>query len=274
MKCAIRSIIRDWVPPIVRKTVNRIFTSRNVYTGDYNSWGEASSLCVGYNDERILTKALDSTLRVQSGEAVFERDSVLFDEIQYSWPLLSGLMLGAAKNSGKVSVLDFGGSLGSSYFQCQKFLSELPEVEWAVVEQRNFVKVGKVHISSKEISFFETIDECGASLRPNVALLSSTLQYIQDPVAVLQKVSLLDVNTIIIDRTPFSFDNKAAIVIQHVPPEIYPASYPMHILLEEDLLRVLGQEWRVVERFISPEGFDLSSEGHKFTFNSLILARV
>lgn len=35
---------------------------------------------------------LEATLKVKRGEAVFERDSVLFDEIQYSWPVTAALI--------------------------------------------------------------------------------------------------------------------------------------------------------------------------------------
>ena len=45
---------------------------------------------------------------MKNGEAVYERDSVLFDEIQYSWGLLAGLQKAALENDGKLCVLDFG----------------------------------------------------------------------------------------------------------------------------------------------------------------------
>ena len=62
--------------------------------------------------------------KVKNGEAVYERDSVLFDEIQYSWGLLAGLEKAALEHDGKLCVLDFGGSLGSTYYQNKQF-SEL-----------------------------------------------------------------------------------------------------------------------------------------------------
>jgi len=47
---------------------------------------EAMELSTGYDSERILGKVRDSLLKVKRGEAVYERDSVLFDKVQYSWP--------------------------------------------------------------------------------------------------------------------------------------------------------------------------------------------
>jgi putative methyltransferase (TIGR04325 family) len=69
----------------------------------------------GYDSEIILEKTRDALLKVKNGEAAYERDSVLFDEIQYAWPLLTSLMWVAAQAKGILNVLDFGGSLGTTY---------------------------------------------------------------------------------------------------------------------------------------------------------------
>ena len=45
-------------------------------------------------------------MKVKKGEAVYERDSMIFDQIEYSWPVLFGLMWAAAQNSGYLKVLD------------------------------------------------------------------------------------------------------------------------------------------------------------------------
>ena len=61
-----------------------------------------------------LRKYFPLPWKVKNGETVYERDSVIFDQIEYSWPVLTGLMCAAAQNSGCLKVLDFGCSLGSS----------------------------------------------------------------------------------------------------------------------------------------------------------------
>ena len=82
------------------------------FEGSYSTWQEADALCNGYDNMDILEKVLSATLKVKNGEAVYERDSVIFDQIEYSWPILTGLMCAAAQNSGCLKVLDFGSSLG------------------------------------------------------------------------------------------------------------------------------------------------------------------
>jgi putative methyltransferase (TIGR04325 family) len=81
--------------------------------------------------------------RVRDGECAYERDGVVFEEVQLSFPVLAGLLRASAADAGRLAVIDFGGALGSSYYQCRKFLSLLPDLAWAVVEQENFVRCGR-----------------------------------------------------------------------------------------------------------------------------------
>src|SRR3954462_15124415 len=113
------------------------------WSGHYKNWQEALSLTKGYDASAILEKVKSAVLKVKNGEAVYERDSVLFDKIEYSWPLLSALLWIALKKINELSVVDFGGSLGSSYFQNKMYLRTLKKLRWNVVEQKNFVEAGQ-----------------------------------------------------------------------------------------------------------------------------------
>ena len=84
------------------------------FEGSYSTWQEADALSNVYGNMDILEKVLSSTMKVKNGEAVYERDSVIFYQIEYSWPVLTGLMCVVAQNSGCLKVLNFGCSLGSS----------------------------------------------------------------------------------------------------------------------------------------------------------------
>ena len=110
-------------------------------------------------------------------------------------------MRAAALNRGVLNVLDFGGALGSSYFQNRKFLVGLPRVSWNVVEQPHFVDAGRVYIQDETLRFYKDLDECLIQTSPNVIILSSVLQYIQNPFGLLQTLCSLGAETLIIDRT-------------------------------------------------------------------------
>jgi putative methyltransferase (TIGR04325 family) len=247
---SISPLVKNWLPPALLRVARHLRVKGIRFEGDYKTWEEAAKLCTGYDADSILDKVLEATLKVKRGEAVFERDSVLFDEIQYSWPVTAALMWAAARNNGELHVLDFGGSLGSSYFQNKKFLSQLREISWTVVEQRKFVGIGKIQISDSVLDFSSTIDECYTNLSPNLALLSSVLQYLSNPFAVLESLAQRKIGLIVVDRTPFSNDKIERIKIQHVPKNIYSASYPCWFFSRDNFVqKMISLNYHLVESF-------------------------
>jgi len=200
--------------------------STHLWSGDYKSWEEVEEIAEGYNSDVILEKCKTALLKVKNGDAVYERDSVLFDQIQYSWPLLAGLQRAASENNGKLCVLDFGGSLGSSYYQNKDFLNTLSVLQWCVVEQKNFVDCGKKYFQDEELRFYPTVEECIFKYKPNVLILSSVLQYLEKPYEWIEKFVALKIPYIIIDRTTFVKSERDILTIQNVPEHIYQASYP------------------------------------------------
>lgn len=269
----IKSLARDWLPPVVTRALRKVHGVGIRFEGEFSTWEEAAARCSGYDAEHILAKVLDTTLKVKRGEAAFERDSVLFDEIEYAWPVLAGLMWAAARNGGVLNVLDFGGALGSSYFQNRKFLQALPAVRWNVVEQAHYVQAGQEHIQDEYLRFYTTIDACLTENQPNVILLSSVLQYLPDPASVFQLLTAVRANTLILDRTCYANDGvKPIIKIQTVPSKIYAASYPCRFFNEHELIRDLNSRgYSLLETFPSLDKLDDSAtwKGHIFTLETL-----
>lgn len=269
---SLRSAVLSWLPPILVKAIRWICWRGGIsFEGDFATWEQASACCTGYDAEGILAKVLEATLKVRRGEAAFERDSVVFDEIEYAWPVLAGLMWASARNGGCLNVLDFGGALGSSYFQNQKFLQTLPEVRWNIVEQAHYVDAGRANIQNDQLHFYKTIEECLIENQPNVVLLSSVLQYLKSPIDIIKKLSNAGAACLIIDRTPFSAHNKDKIFIQRVPPSIYAASYPMWVFSEQAFMNMLDTDWHLVASNLSTEGFVQSTERFEFSFQGLLL---
>lgn len=235
----IKSFIKQILPPIVVSALNRKQT-RNYYsgmwTGNYPDWATARSSCSGYDSPDILEKVRVSLLKVKKGEAVYERDSVLFYEKNYSWGLLTGLLQTAIVHDGKLCVLDYGGSLGSSYFQHRDILRCVSEVIWCVVEQPHFVKCGKQYFEDDFLKFFYSMEDCLKVCTPNVLLLSSVLQYLESPFDFIEQLVELQISHIIIDRTPFIDAPSSLITVQHVPETICRSSYPAWFFNEEKFI--------------------------------------
>jgi putative methyltransferase (TIGR04325 family) len=237
--------------------------------GNYSSWSAAKKHCSGYESESILEKVRFSQTIVKDGKAAYERDSVLFKKREYSYPLLSGLMWAAALNNGKLNVLDFGGSLGSTYFQNKLFLDTLESVHWCIVEQPGFVKIGLEQFSTGKLHFFKSVEECLESYSIDVVLLSSVLQYLEEPFKLLGIIKTSMIKIVIIDRTPFVSGNDR-IAIQRVNPSIYKASYPCWFFNEEKLVGYLEPEYELVLDFNALDRANISSEFKGFIFKLTI----
>src|SRR6478672_1545505 len=151
-----------------------------ICSGDYSTWPEALAASSGYLPE-FIERTRQAALRVKNGEAVYERDSVLFDEVQYSFPLLAGLLRAAIENEGRLTVFDFGGGFGTSYFQCRRFLKPLHNIRWLIVDQPTHVEYGLRDFQTDELRFFRTIPDVFAGHRPDVLLLSGVLPYVPSP---------------------------------------------------------------------------------------------
>lgn len=253
-----RRILHDCIPPVFFRIQRHLF-GKYGFRGDYGTWSEAAAVSGGYDSSHILAKVRDALLKVKSGEAVHERDSVLFDTVHYAWPLLAGLLWTASLHGNRLNVVDFGGSLGSSYFQNRKFLWHLSEVRWNVVEQEHFVECGKRHFEDGRLAFYRDLDECFREQHPKAIILSSVLQYLEHPYGLLEDVFSLGFEVIIIDRTPFLKKGSDRITVQKVPPEIYEASYPAWFFSEEKFLRHFSGKYELIADFDSLDRADIPS---------------
>ena len=209
------------------------------FTGDYASWDEAKSASDGYESAVILDRTTAALLKVKRGDAVYERDSVVLDQPEYPFPVIAALLRAAVVQGGRLSVLDFGGSLGSTYFQCRRFLIKAASVEWLVVEQAGHVARGRQLFEDNGLRFFESAGECVQKHRPNVLLLSGVLQCLPDPHAMLRSLLALQLPHLVIDRTAFLRGDRERLTVQAVPEWIYPASYPSWFLSESRLTQAI-----------------------------------
>ena len=224
-----KSLLKQLIPPILINysgSSNAKDSSSEAWQGNYKTWDEALNNCLGYDNTNILISCKKSLLQVKNGTAVYERDSVIFDEIQYAWPVLAALQKCSMENGGSLDVLDFGGSLGSTYYQNKEFLSSVNPLQWSIVEQEHFVDCGRKYFEDEQLKFYYTIEEVMAKHHPHVLILSSVLQYLEHPFEWIKKFIDLNIPNILIDRTGFISSGDSVLTIQNVPEEIYKASYP------------------------------------------------
>jgi putative methyltransferase (TIGR04325 family) len=199
----------------------------------------------------ILRRVRESTGKVRDGLAPYERDGVVFDRAHPSYPLIACLLRVALASQGRLRVIDFGGSLGTTYFQCREFLSDVREIRWCVVEQQNFVECGKTEFENLELRFEASL-ECAMELQgADVILLSSVLPYVADPYALMERVCERGAPWILLDRTPFFRGGSDCITVQHVPASIYgaPVKYPARFFGRDSIDALLGRKYRKCSEF-------------------------
>jgi putative methyltransferase (TIGR04325 family) len=227
------------------------------FTGDYKSWEDAQKHSTGYSAPEILEKTRAALLKVKAGEAEFERDSVAFNQVQHEFPLLAGLLRAATAANGRLSVLDFGGSLGSTYFQSRKFLSTVKDLRWSVVDQPTQVACGQKDFTNEQLQFYATVADCLSEQQPNVLLLSNVLQYLPKPYQFLQEIVGRKIPYVIVERIPFSRSGRDRLTVQHVPASIYKASYPAWFLSEPTFRAILEEKYDLVCDYPAGEAFEL-----------------
>ena len=227
------------------------------FTGDYKCWEDAEKVSTGYSAPEILEKTRAAVLKVKAGDAEFERDSVAFNSMQHEFPLLAGLLRVAAAAKGRLSVVDFGGSLGSTYFQSRKFLSIVEDLRWSVVDQPAQVACGQKDFANEQLHFYRTIADCLSEQQPNLLLLSNVIQYLPKPYQFLEDVITLKIPYIIIERTAFSWTGRDRLTVQHVPASIYNVSYPAWFLSERSLRAILENRYELVCEYPAGEAFHI-----------------
>jgi putative methyltransferase (TIGR04325 family) len=249
-----RAIVHALTPPIFLKAYQRICRERITFRGTYKTWQEARQHSSGYDADAILDRVRDATRKVRSGSAVCERDSVLFDTPLYPFPLIATLLRAAVEGNGRLTVLDFGGALGSSYYQCRDFLSGVRSLRWCVVEQPKFVACGKQEFQTDVVGFYENVESCVKEETPTVILMSGVLQCLPAPLEILNEISRIGAPFIIIDRTPVVLSGQQAISVQHVPPSIVRSSYPVWLFNEERLKAPLRGLYDEIATFATVDG--------------------
>jgi putative methyltransferase (TIGR04325 family) len=265
-----RDLVKSIVPPVLWRLGRQWVGHGLVFSGKPHDWVDACRMSTGYSSDVILQKVAHATREVAAGRAAFERDSILFEEPEFPFPVLAALLRAAALNGGRLDVLDFGGSLGSTYRQCRPFLEGLAHIAWRVIEQPTFVSLGQREFSTVELTFADSIDDIGV---PDVVLASSVLQYLERPDDVIGLLSRIGAKHMILDRTSFHGGERDRLCIQRVPKEIYPASYPCWIFARRRILALLDSDWRVLSDFPSSDGAFTTLDGLKFEFRGLLLER-
>ena len=212
----------------IKNLINSAFNRKIKFEGNYENWEQALKNSKGYNDNVIINKTINSFEKVLASKALYERDSFLFYKEKFDENLIKNLKKIFDKKGRKIYLCDYGGSLGSLYFQHKK-LFQNDFIEWNVLEQKAYVDYANNRVNISNLNFFSSFENILNQKKLDVILFSSVLQYLRSPYEILSKIIDRKIPDIIITRTPF-LQNAEKIMIQKVPKHIYKSSYPIRIL--------------------------------------------
>jgi putative methyltransferase (TIGR04325 family) len=243
------------------------------WSGKYSSWTQAQKECSGYDQENIFERVKAATLQVKAGKAVFERDSILFYKPEYNADFLKTLDLIAADNNNSLSIVDFGGSLGSVYHQYKSQLEKFEKVRWCIVEQAHFVEFGKRELETAQLKFCHTIKDCLRDQPANAILLSSVISYLENPYETLKRILENDFEYVIIDKTIFTNYKSDLLTKQVVPEAIYQASYPCWVLNLDKLVTFMSGHYKLQMAFDPYQNDEVLIDGKKAFFRALVFKK-
>jgi putative methyltransferase (TIGR04325 family) len=245
---------------------------------DYRlTWDKALLKSSGYQNQSILNKVLESTSYSIKDNSMIERDSVLIekDSVEYSYPLLFAFQLSLIENKDTLRIIDYGGALGSTYFQYKPFFPPDTKIEWSIIEQSNFVEAGIKLNPHKDIYFYENLSQCLQNRNPSLALFSSSLQYLKNPFDILNQISESSVQTLVIDRVPIFVNDSSCLSVQYVPDWIYNSriSYPSHIFNLKEISNFLKDKWNLISEFRSLGSDSITSTGKTVQWGGAVYVR-
>ena len=235
-------MIKELLPPILRKLLLRLGFGGNRFAQGFSSWEAASKKSLGYDSLQITNQLVEATRKVRDGEFAYERDGVLFQKIEHSWPLLTSL-LATPREGQMLRVLDWGGSLGSTYRQNRQVLESAGiELEWTVVEQPHLVSIGEYEFADGALRFAPNLEGFKKG-DFDVVLFASSICYVPDAEAVLSSVTDLAPKRVIFDRTPEATGQDDLYGVQKVGSKIYKGSYPIRSFGRGKIERILAPNY-------------------------------
>jgi putative methyltransferase (TIGR04325 family) len=255
-----RDVLRSLTPQIIWRMARRLKShlvgpNASTFEGPFSSWEAAASRSDGWDSPVITAKTFDAALKVKAGLIEFEQDGVARERIIYSETILAFLLLVLARHKDVVNIIDFGGGLGCGYFQNRKILRQLAgtSIRWNIVERPVLAKLGAEHFQSAELNFYSTLEDVFSEITPipDAVLFSGSLQYVAEPLLVLDQAVNAGISIIALDRLLVWPRNKDAVFIQHPNPHThYEATYPVRCFSRDALVaQFVARGFMLLERF-------------------------
>lgn len=223
----------------------------------FPSYQEALSHCRdGYHDDHLTELVALKTKNIASNmtQTLLDPDPIA----------ITALAIARARlQRDHLRILDIGGACGYAFFATKALLGNI-QLTWCVVETETMVKSACRHIQSDGLSFCSSIDDALRILGGcDVIHSSSTIQYVPEPLSLMQRMGQIPADFLIITRFPL-YDGPHAIGLQtsmlsENGPGPAPAGlvdrqihYPVTFCNKADVERNLLPGYEIAGQFSSP----------------------
>jgi putative methyltransferase (TIGR04325 family) len=274
----IKSIIKNLLPPVITKILPKKSSDWGWF-GEYETWEDAKKKSLGYEQNYILDKKINTFLRIKSNESVYELDTLLYNEPILNFQLLYVLSYISLEQSPELTIIDFGGSLGSAYYWVKNLLPKKIKYNWFIIEQKHIVKAGQEQFEKANLKFIENFEAYHVNnlKMPDLLVLCGALQCIESNAFIFDEIEKHKYPYVFIDRTPFFDDveKEESITIQKIPAHYYEqeTTFPCRIFNLKTLITKL-ENYELI--FNSPSFDNVSCDfyGNRFNYRCLFFKRM
>ena len=269
---ALKASLRAVTPPLLwhgahllKRRFNAPEEKLSQFEGPFTSWTQAVAQSATWDAPEITELSLRSALAAKEGKVACEHDGVPFKDPLYSQTMLAFLLL--ASRDGVLNIIDFGGGLGSGYFQNARLLRLMSSpVQWHIVERPIFVKLGTEHFQNDTIRFYSSLGEAIRHSKSNSLIFSGSLQYVDEPFELIDEAGRSAIRILAFDRTLTWERSDDGIFLQRPDPKAhYRATYACRCFSKERLTTRLAElGFALVEEFTRDRPADFCRSGMIF----------
>ena len=212
------------------------------------NWESAVSGSSGYQSPQTISTIEGSDPVVT--KSIIKHDFLGSRYLQVASAILSGLNPEKLKSQTTIRVLDIGGGLGEYFFLLRDNLPNL-KFEWLILETPALCELAKTkQIATPDVSWTDSLIDSSRTF--DIVLLSSVIQYVEKPFALIE-MAMTKAPLLIFNRLPLSTNAHNLVCIQR--PGLFESkgSYPLHILSEQLFVSYLLSRGHIMSRWLVPE---------------------
>lgn len=224
----------------------------------FPSYEAAARACGGdgYSTRSLVDMVVAKNVRARRG--VIDTGLLPLDQMRLAIAI-------AAVSGAPLRVLDFGGGGGFQHVVAQRILGDARDLRWHVVETTAMANQAAAAIDAPGLRFFDTCEAAADALGAvDLVIISSSLQYMPNPLATLDRLIGLQARHLFLTRTPFVDGPETIFSVQTsrlahngpgpLPPgfEDGPVQYPITFTPHDAVVAALRRGYDI--RFTLDEG--------------------